>query len=151
MLEALPTPLLCLSSPSPPTLLTRRLFISSDWSSCHWSLWLPIQPSHPPKQPFFKKKNHTLLLLTDLEWLAMSLAELQLPGTAFRALHRPTPVQPDPCPAFPTVPGSLKISFLHICALLVRALSPDFSSCVILQPFAKLSLTIVPSRKPDVA
>lgn len=119
--------------------------------SSHWSCCLPIQiPQYLPKQPFFLKKiSFFLPLFTNLEWLTTSPRGVPAPGHGSQSSDTSSAFQPGPLPAFENVPDSLNILFLGICAPSVGALPPNFSSCVIPQPFAKLSLPVV-SREPDV-
>lgn len=105
---------------------------------------------------FFKKKKSypSFLCLQILSGSLSPKGDCQLLGMAFRALRRLTPAQLSslvPRLLFNMCQILLKILFLHIYAPSVKALSPSFSSCVIPQPFAKLSLTIVSSREPDVS
>lgn len=129
----------CLSPVHPSlTCLTWDLLVSPDWSSCHWSLWLPTQPlRYLPEHCSLNRKTSRGSPARSSAWYP-----------EFRAAGTSSPAQPGPRLLY-RMCQFLEVLCLCTDASFVRPL-PTHPELCNSSSFHKTQHNLVSSREPDV-
>lgn len=133
--EPCPSPS-CLSPVHPSlTCLTWDLLVSPDWSSCHWSLWLPIQPlRYLPEHCSLNRKTSRGSPARSSAWYP----EFHAAGTSSPAL------------ASFTECASFSRFYVFAPMLLLSGPLPTLPELCNSSSFHKTQHNLVSSREPDV-